>query len=464
MKQHFLIFAVFTIAILTGCKKNSVDPSAIDEIPLVKEALLTVNGQVVPNELIVKFKAGTSEKSRTQTLLFINGKVTEHIITSAMTQVGDNDGFYLVNTNVDVFAAITRMKGESNIEYAEPNWIYTHTLVSNDPFYTNGSLWGMYSPTTSPVNQYGSQAAAAWGAGHTGSSTVYVGVIDEGAMFSHEDLAANFWTNPFDPAGGGDNDGNGYADDIHGWDFAGNNNSTFDGTADDHGTHVSGTIGAVGGNGKGVAGVNWSVKLISAKFLGSTGGTTANAIKAIDYITDLKTRHGLNIVATNNSWGGGGFSQALQDAITRAGNANILFIAAAGNNSSNNDAVANYPSNYPNANIIAVASITSTGGLSSFSNYGATKVDIGAPGSGIYSTIPGTAGKGKNASISSSYGNYSGTSMATPHVTGAAALFASTHPGSTAADIKGAILNSAVPTPSLAGKCVTGGRLNVSGF
>ena len=149
----------------------------------------------------------------------------------------------------------------------------------------------------------------------------------------------------------------------------------------------------------------------------------------------------------------------MQDAIERANAANILFVAAAGNNGSNNDAVDNYPSNYPNDNIIAVASITSIGAKSSFSNYGASKVDIGAPGSGIYSTLPPTTRKG-----SGTYGSYSGTSMATPHVTGAAALYAASHPGSNAVTIKNAILSSAVPTSSLSGMVATGGRLNVSGF
>ncbi|MGI8584261.1 MAG: S8 family peptidase [Chitinophagaceae bacterium] len=465
MKKNFLALLVISIVAITGCKKTTEQSATTDDLSVVNEVAFNApGGQVVPNELLIKFKPGTGEKSRTQSLSFINAKVSEHILTNAMQSSGDNQGVYLVNTDTDVFAAIARMKGESNIEYAEPNWIYTHQVVSNDLYYTNGSLWGMYGDATTPANQYGSQAGEAWAAGRTGSSTVYVGVIDEGAMYSHDDLAVNFWTNPFDPVGGGDNDGNGYVDDVHGWDFAGNNNTTFDGTGDDHGTHVSGTIGAVGGNGKGVAGVNWAVTIISAKFLGANGGTTANAIKAVDYITDLKTRHGLNIVATNNSWGGGGFSQGLQDAVTRAEAENILFIAAAGNNSSNNDAVANYPSNYPNPNVIAVASITSTGGLSSFSNYGATQVDIGAPGSGIYSTLPAASGKGKNQTVTSSYGSYSGTSMATPHVAGAAALYASTHSGASAASIKSAILSSAVPTASLTGKCVTGGRLNVSGF
>ena len=202
------------------------------------------------------------------------------------------------------------------------------------------------------------------------------------------------------------------------------------------------------------------MKMISAKFLGRNGGTTANAIKAVDYLTDLKTRHNLTLPATNNSWGGGGFSQGLMDAIERANAANILFIAAAGNDGANTETAISYPSGYDNANIIAVASIVKDGTLSSFSNYAATKVDIGAPGSGILSTVP-VSSKGK---VVSGYSTYSGTSMATPHVTGGAALYAASNPTATAAIIKAAILNSAVLTASLTGKCVTGGRLNVSSF
>jgi subtilisin family serine protease len=193
-------------------------------------------------------------------------------------------------------------------------------------------------------------------------------------------------------------------------------------------------------------------------------------LKAVDYVTDLKARHGLNIVATNNSWGGGGFSQALLDAIDRGGDKGILFIAAAGNGGrdgvgDDNDSAPNYPSNYQCTSggkrgwacVIAVAALTSNGAKAGYSNYGTKTVDVGAPGSGILSTLPGKGG-------SSGYGSYSGTSMATPHVTGAAALYASTHGGATAEQIKNAILAAAVPTLSLAGRTVTGGRLNVSGF
>jgi subtilisin family serine protease len=210
--------------------------------------------------------------------------------------------------------------------------------------------------------------------------------------------------------------------------------------------------------------MNWNITLISGKFLGRRGGTTANAVKAVNYFTDLKLRHGLNIVATNNSWGGGGFSQSLLNAINAGGNAGILFIAAAGNGGSdgvgdNNDSTASYPSNYQcTANgtydcVIAVAAITSSGAKSGFSNYGATTVDLGAPGSGVWSTT-----------ALNSYSSYSGTSMATPHVTGAAALYAASHPGASAAQIRAAIMSSTVPTSSLSGRTVTGGRLNVSGF
>ena len=197
---------------------------------------------------------------------------------------------------------------------------------------------------------------------------------------------------------------------------------------------------------------------------GSEERSQANAVRAVRYFTDLKTRHGLNIVATNNSWGGGGFSQALLDAIVDGAKEDILFIAAAGNGGrdgvgDNNDTIASYPSNYNTSTgagwdaVIAVAAITSGGARSSFSNYGVTTVDIGAPGSGVIST---TALDG--------YSSYSGTSMATPHVTGAAALYASTAPGASGAAIKSAILSAAIPTASLTGRCVTGGRLNVGGF
>jgi subtilisin family serine protease len=443
--------------------------SCTDDALLTEENVNNMQpGEFVPGQVLIKFKTGGQAGARlsAQVLALIQADVVEAITTDAMKSESLRTGvetgqLLLVNSQLGTWEAIERLKGSPDVEYAEPNWIYHHFATSNDTYYTNGSLWGMYGDATSPANQYGSQAGEAWAAGNTGSNTVYIGIIDEGYMYTHEDLAANAGTNPGEIAGNGvDDDGNGYKDDVYGWDFDGNNNTVFDGVDDDHGTHVAGTIGGVGGNGIGVAGVVWSVKLLNAKFLGKRGGTTANAIKAVDYFTDLKTRHGINLVATNNSWGGGGFSQGLYDAIERANSAGILFIAAAGNSGTDNDTSPSYPASYANSNIIAVASITSTGALSSFSQYGATSVDLGAPGSAITSTVPKRSG----STVVSAYASYSGTSMATPHVTGGAALYAASHPGAGAATIKNAIMTSTVPTSSLSGKCVTGGRLNVSGF
>ena len=215
--------------------------------------------------------------------------------------------------------AIKALMRTPNVRYAEPDYVLTKAATSNDPYYTGGNLWGMYGDATSPANQFGSQAGEAWAAGYTGSRSVYIGVIDEGIQVTHPDLQANIWVNPHEiPGDGIDNDGNGRIDDIHGWDFFNNNNSVYDAGEDAHGTHVAGTIGGVGGDGLGVVGVNWQVTMISGKFLGAGGGSTSGAIAAVDYFNDLKTRHGLNIVATSNSWGGGGFSQALLDAQARA--------------------------------------------------------------------------------------------------------------------------------------------------
>ena len=456
IRASLLLLLVVTLVVFSCSEKDEFLAVNEQKIELKKATF-----EHVPNEMLVKFKPGTSETAKLAVLERVNGKIKEKIATKAMERLGDLEGISLVTLPGAALEAISRVKGLPEVEYAEPNYVYTHQATSNDTYYTNGSLWGMYGSSTSPANQFGTGAGTAWANNKTGSSTVYIGIIDEGYMYTHEDLAANAGVNPGEIANNGvDDDGNGYKDDVYGWDFDGNNNTVFDGVADDHGTHVAGTIGGIGGNGKGVAGVVWNVKLLSAKFLGKRGGTTANAIKAVDYFTDLKTRHGLNIVATNNSWGGGGYSKALYDAIERANQAGILFIAAAGNSGVNNDSSPHYPSSYTNENIIAVASITSTGALSSFSNYGATSVDLGAPGSSIWSTVP----KSTKGVVVSGYSSYSGTSMATPHVTGAVALYASGNSNATAADIKTAIMNASVATPSLSGKCVTGGRLNVSGF
>jgi thermitase len=448
MRKTFVAFLTFALVVFAYLPRTGESQKGVEPTESRSDAAW------VPGEMLVQFKGGTGDIAKSQALARINGEEMEVVVPEDRSS-SEHGPLVLVRYQPDLplAAAMASLQEDPRVEFVERNWIYTRQETSNDPSFTNGSLYGMYGPSTSPANQFGSNAARAWASGIIGSANVYVGVIDEGIQFTHPDLAGQIWTNPFDPQNGIDDDGNGFTDDIHGWDFASNNNSIYDGgqsgNRDDHGTHVSGTIGARGGNGTGVVGVNWRVTIISAKFLGTSGGTTANAVRAVDYITNLKLRHGLNIVATNNSWGGGGFSQSLQSAIARANQANILFVAAAGNAGRNNDTTPNYPSNYTNANVIAVASITSTGARSSFSNFGASTVDIGAPGSGIISTTAFNL-----------YSNFSGTSMATPHVTGAVALYASVNPGASAAQIKNAILSSAVPTASLAGRCVTGGRLD----
>lgn len=465
-KSAFTVFmtSALAAAMITSCTKESfMDAVSSDEPDASTPSIFApveAGEKMVANEILVKFKEGAQNEEKNLFLQGINAQIKEKIYTKAMARAGKKEGVMLIRTALPALQALEMARGWDVIEYAEPNFIYQHFASSDDTYYTNGSLWGMYGSSTSPSNQYGCGAGTAWAAGNVGSNDVYIGIIDEGYMYTHPELSANAGKNAGEIAGNGkDDDGNGLVDDVYGWDFDGNNNSVFDGAGDDHGTHVAGTIGGKGGNKAGVAGVCWNVKLLNAKFLGSRGGTTANAIKAVDYFTNLKI-NGMNIIATNNSWGGGGYSQALYDAIERANSAGILFIAAAGNSGTNNDVTASYPSGYSNSNIIAVAAITSTGGLASFSQYGANTVDIGAPGAGIWSTVPKSS-KGK---VTASYASYNGTSMATPHVSGAAALYAASHPGATAADIKAAILNSATATSSLSGKCSTGGRLNVSGF
>jgi subtilisin family serine protease len=456
--KNLLAFLVIALAIFAG-------PTRVAQTQDTERAS-------VADEILIQFRHEATAAHRADARSWVDGarrRLLRHVGTSEL-ELATTHGRSVAD-------AVARLRLHPAVRYAEPNWIYTHQATSDDALYTGGSLWGMLGATTAPANEFGSQAGEAWRAENVGSATMYVGVIDEGIDLDHPDLAANLWTNPFDPLDGIDNDANGYIDDVRGWDFSQSNNSVYDGSptdsaTDSHGTHVSGTIGAVGGNGIGVAGVNWQVTMIPAKFLGPGGGTTADAVMAIDYITDLKTRHGLNIVATNNSWGGGGYSQALHDAIIRAADAGILFVAAAGNGNLfglgvNNDTTRHYPSAYDTAigtltqpaasydSVIAVASITSTGAISTSSNYGTTTVDLGAPGSSIWSTTPNNG-----------YRSFSGTSMATPHVTGAVALYASLHPLAAPSDIKSAVLGSAVTTPtaSLNNLTVTNGRLNIGYF
>lgn len=272
----------------------------------------------------------------------------------------------------------------------------------------------------------------------TGSTSVVVAVIDTGVDYTHKGLDSNLWVNPGEVAGNGiDDDGNGFVDDIYGYDFANDDSNPMDDNG--HGTHVSGTI---------VSTANCSVMCL--KFLDSDGaGYLSDAIAAVNYATMMRSHYGVNVRVDNNSWGGGSFSSAMQSAITASGDAGILFVAAAGNDGTNNDATAEYPANYTSPNVISVAASTKTNTLADFSNYGATTVDIAAPGVSIVSTTPGNT-----------YSTYSGTSMATPHVSAVAALAWAVCPDATVADVRDAILDGAASFGSLKGKLVSGGVLN----
>ncbi len=360
------------------------------------------------------------------------------------------EGFYaLVAPGASVTDVVGWASATTTVAYVEPDFAIASSARPNDPSFSQ--LWGLANAGGSGgIVGADIRATAAWDV-TSGSRNVVVAVIDTGVDYNHPDLAANMWQNPREiPGNGRDDDANGFVDDIHGWNFvAGNGNPLDD---EGHGTHVAGTIGAVGNNGVGITGVNWQVSIMALKFLDADGsGATSDAIAAINYATKMRRDFGVNVVATNNSWGGGGASNALRDAIAAGGRAGTLFVAAASNDGADNDSVANYPSNYPDESIIAVAATDRADRLASFSNYGATTVDVAAPGVGIYSTVP-----------NNSYASYSGTSMATPHVAGAIALMAAANPAATAAQLRSAILSTTRPVSGLAGRMVTGGVINVA--
>jgi serine protease len=368
-----------------------------------------------------------------------------------------------LGSGLSVEAALRSLSSDPAVASAQPNFIYHATALPNDPRYTSGDLWAMNNTgQNAGTADADIDAPEAWDL-TTGSASVVVATIDTGVDYNHEDLAGNIWTNPGetgldaqgrDKANNGiDDDGDGYVDDVHGWNAVASNGNPMD--DNNHGTHVAGTIGGRENNGIGVAGVNWNVTIVATKFLDSTGsGTTASAIACLDYIHALKD-HGLNVVATNNSWGGGGADAALQAAIGRSESRGILFVAAAGNGDSfgraiNNDSSPQYPASYSNANIISVTATDRNDRKASWANYGATTVDLGAPGVSIWSSVRGNA-----------YDVYDGTSMATPHVTGAVALLKAYDPSLTYLQIKDRLLGTGDPVSDLEGKTLTGRRLNL---
>lgn len=375
------------------------------------------------NDLLVQFRAADPVALTGQT--FAGSKIQRQLT---------DDGWFRVDVGAGstLGQALEAFQNRPDVIQATPDFAITAQAIPNDPSYA--SLWGLSNSVLSSADI---NADKAWDYGT--STSVITAVIDTGIDYRHQDLAANIWNNTDEIGGNGiDDDRNGYVDDIRGWDFANNDNDPMDDNG--HGTHVAGTIGARGNNGIGISGVAWSASIMPLKFLDKDGaGALSDAIEAIHYART----NGAKVI--NASWGGGGFNAALQSAITQFRNAGGIFVAAAGNENSNNATTPAFPANY--SGVISVGASTRNDALANFSNYG-TNVQIVAPGQSILSTLPGNQ-----------YGTLSGTSMATPHVAGAIALLWGQNPTRTATQITDAIFANA--DSILKGSQSIHGRLNV---
>lgn len=400
----------------------------------------------VPGELIIKLRA--------------NVKSLTHL--GPMKSLNSNTFLYKNNQKKELAEVLKELNERSEIEYAEYNYIYKTTgwkssVSSDDPSYDK--LWGLKNTgnnepqsggrNSSPTGVSGADinAEKAWQI-TKGDRRIKIAVIDTGVDYNHEDLKANMWVNTLEANGkpGVDDDGNGYIDDIHGYDFAGKDGDPMDGNG--HGTHCAGTIAGVHDNGIGVAGVMKDVQIVAVKFLDDSGsGNSADAILAINYATKV----GVDIMS--NSWGGGGRSQALEDAIRDARDAGIIFTAAAGNSATNNDSTDQFPASYDLENVISIAAHNYNDTLATFSCYGAKTVHVAGPGRNIYSTVPGNK-----------YDVYSGTSMATPHVTGVVGLYLAKHGKTDPKTLRDKLMKTSVYSKSFGRRLLGGGRVDAYNF
>jgi len=393
----------------------------------------------VDDEILVKFKAGVQPESIRRLSNTFGANNLETFGDLGWQRLKLPKGF-------SVAKAIEKFRVDDSVLDAQPNFYYSLQAVPNDPIYTNPGMYGMAKIS----------APQAWDIS-TGSSTVVVADIDTGIRYTHEDLAPNMWVNPGETPGNDiDDDGNGFVDDVYGYDFRFNDPDPLD--QHGHGTHTAGTIGAAGNNNLGVVGVNWNVKLMAIKIYSGPANDTTSAmlINAYNYVRMMKNR-GVNIRVTNNSYGGCpetcGYDQATKDAIDALGDLDILNAFAAGNSGTDNDVTPFYPSSYTSPSIISVAA-SRPDDTRQFS-YGLTSVDLAAPGVSIWSTYFGAD------SGSAAYTVMSGTSMATPHVAGAAALLSSVNPSLSAASLKATLMNTVDQLPQWNGVVRSGGRLNV---
>ena len=430
-----------------GCAgdNNLGDGRPLDSGPSTARSVLVDGREAVDGEVLVQF--------RDEAAVFEQARAADEIDADEVESLDGHGTRRIRALEMHTQELLARLRANPDVEFAEPNYIIRLAALPNDPYL--GNLWGLLNSG----QDYGGvgvagadvDATLAWEIS-TGSHANVIGIVDTGIDYNHPDLAANMWTAPaaFSVTIGGlvINCAAG----THGFNAITNTCNPID--DNDHGTHVAGTIGAVGNNGVGVVGLNWAASMMALKFLDSTGtGTIANAIKAIEFAVQAKAVLGTNIAnvrVLSNSWNGNAFSQSLLNEINRSNTANMLFVAAAGNSGLNLDTSPSFPASFAAPNIIAVAATNNRDERASFSNYGAATVHLGAPGVAILSTT-----------INNHYAAFSGTSMATPHVAGAAALLLSAC-SLTTAELKAVILNAVDPTPAMAGATTTGGRLNVN--
>ena len=462
----FSFLFILTLIIVAVLPSTS---SAIQEQPESGVKQKRAESAFVPGEALVRYKSESAARRQTGEAMLSTDGLQLSVKVERFAGSDIVPGLRLARVAPEnTMAAIEALKRQPDVLYAEPNYRwYRTTTTPNDPCFAANSLPGCQSLSLYGMSKIG--APLAWdtirGSRDTaqsffGTPRIVVGVIDEGVDASHQDLAANIWTNPGETPGDGiDNDGNGFIDDVNGYNFFSNTGTI---PAANHATHVAGTIGAIGNNNTGVVGVNWQVGLMSLKFIEGTG-STADAIRACAYAKQMRDlwlssggTQGANVRVLNNSWGpdrtfGNGLSPALQDVINSVGQSGILFVVAAGNDALDNDVDPGYPASFDLPNLISVASTNQVDGLSSFSNFGAHTITMGAPGSGILSTT-----------IGNTYNSMSGTSMATPHVSGAAALLLAANQNLTMQQLKSLLIFNGDPVASLAGKTLTGRRLNVA--
>ena len=414
-------------------------------------------GKYKEGELLVKFKSGVAAQS----ILSIHKAVGGYELKGFKGI--PNLEHVKLPSGLSVKDAIVKYMADPNVQYAEPNYYRrAASTIPNDPYF-NPQQWALNNTGTFANGTLGAdiKMPMAWDI-TTGNAGIIIAVLDSGIDYSHPDLVNNIWLNTAETCtdDGIDHDGDGYADDCRGWNFVDKDNDPNDDLG--HGTHVAGIMGAVGNNGLGISGVMWNVQLMDLKILDSTGaGTVDNEIAAIQYAI-LK-----NAKIINASFGGSSFSAAESDAISAAGTAGILFVAAAGNGlddngiANNNDVNPEYPATYYLPNIISVAATDQNDQRTSFSNFGANSVHVGAPGNYILSTItPNLTFSLCTGSILVGYDICSGTSMAAPHVSGLAGLLYSYYSNFTSSQVRATILRYVDPLPDLAGWVQTGGRIN----